>query len=45
MTAAVLLALALQDAGPINATCPVKPNQKARASNVVVYKGRVIGLC
>ncbi len=45
MSAAVLLALVLQNVGPINAKCPVKPNQKAKAANLVVYKGRLIGLC
>lgn len=43
MSAALLLALALQ--APINAQCPVRPNQKAKPANVVVYKGRIIGLC
>jgi hypothetical protein len=42
---ALALVLALQSTAPINAACPVKPNQKARPSSVVVYKGRVIGLC
>jgi len=41
-----LLGLApLQSREPINAMCPVKPRQKARASITVVYKGQVIGLC
>ena len=38
----LLAALLLQ---PINADCPVKPGQKSRAANLVVYKGRPIGLC
>ena len=38
-----VLALLLQD--PINALCPIKPGQKSRAANLVVYKGRPIGLC
>jgi hypothetical protein len=45
MTPALLLLLALQNAGPINAQCPVRPNQKAKPANLVVYKGRIIGLC
>ena len=40
--AILLAALLLQ---PINADCPVKPGQKSRAANLVVYKGRPIGLC
>ena len=36
----ILLALLLQE--PINALCPIKPNQKSRAANMVVYKGRPI---
>jgi len=41
-----LLALVPPQAGqPINAMCPVKPRQKARASLTVVYEGQVIGLC
>lgn len=43
---ALLAALLPQQNGtPINAMCPVKPNQKARANNVLVYKGQVIGFC
>ena len=42
---ALLLAVLLQNTGPINAQCPIRPNQKAKAGNVVVYKGRIIGLC
>jgi hypothetical protein len=38
-----VLALLLQE--PINALCPIKPGQKSRAANMVVYKGRPIGLC
>ena len=34
-----------QNGTPINAMCPVKPKQKARAANVLVYKGQVIGFC
>jgi len=30
---------------PINAMCPVKPNQKSKASLTVQYKGQVIGFC
>jgi hypothetical protein len=42
----LLLGAAPPQAGqPINAMCPVKPRMKARASNIVVYKGQVIGLC
>jgi hypothetical protein len=40
----LLLALALLQE-PINAFCPVKAGQKARAAHAVVYKGRLIGLC
>jgi hypothetical protein len=40
---AAILALALQ--APINTQCPVRPTQKAKPANVVVYKGRIIGLC
>ena len=43
---ALIAAAAPQQNGqPINAMCPVKPKQKARAANVVVYKGQVIGFC
>jgi hypothetical protein len=45
--ALLLLALlcgAPQEA-PINAKCPVKPNQAARAANVLVFRGKVIGFC
>jgi hypothetical protein len=48
---ASLLALGLisfspqQNGQPINAMCPVKPNQKVKADNVVTYKGQVIGFC
>ena len=42
---ALMLAVLLQNPGPINATCPVRPTQKAKPANVVVYKGRIIGLC
>jgi YHS domain-containing protein len=46
IAAVALLALVPQQAGqPINAMCPVKPRQKARASLTVVYEGQVIGLC
>jgi hypothetical protein len=45
MSAALLLLLALQNPGPVNAQCPVRPTQKAKAGNIVVYKGRIIGLC
>lgn len=41
-----LLSFSPQQAGqPINAMCPVKPKQKARAATVTVYKGQVIGFC
>jgi hypothetical protein len=30
---------------PINAKCPVKPNQAARAANTVVFRGKVVGFC
>ncbi len=30
---------------PINAKCPVKPNQAARAANTLVYRGKVVGFC
>ena len=43
--ALLLLLAAVQDARPINADCPVKPGQKARAAHSVVYKGRILGLC
>lgn len=45
MLASLLLLLAVQEPGLINTTCPVKPNQKAKPANTVVYKGRLIGLC
>lgn len=39
-------AFASRQAGqPINAMCPIKPNQKAKASLTVQYKGQVIGFC
>jgi hypothetical protein len=41
----VVLAFAPQAGQPINAMCPVKPRQKARANLTVVYEGQVIGLC
>jgi hypothetical protein len=41
-TAALLPA---QGAAPINAMCPVKPRQKAKASISVLYEGQVIGFC
>jgi hypothetical protein len=34
-----------QNGQPINAMCPVKPNQKAKADKVTTYKGQVIGFC
>lgn len=40
-----LLAAAPQAGQPVNAMCPIKPNQKAKASLTVVYKGQVIGFC
>jgi hypothetical protein len=44
--AVFFLGFAVPQAGtPINAMCPVKPKQKARASLTVVYEGQVIGLC
>jgi hypothetical protein len=30
---------------PINAMCPVKPRQKAKANLTVLYEGQVIGFC
>ena len=43
---AVLAAFTPPQAGqPINAMCPIKPNQKSKASLTVVYKGQVIGFC
>jgi len=41
----VVLAGAPQAGQPINAMCPIKPNQKSKASLTVVYKGQVIGFC
>ena len=43
----LLLAAAspLQNGTPVNAMCPIKPNQKSKASLTVVYKGQVIGFC
>ena len=34
-----------QNGPPINSMCPIKPNQKSKASLTVVYKGQVIGFC
>ena len=34
-----------QGGEPINAKCPVKPNQKSRPNITVVYEGQVIGFC
>lgn len=34
-----------QAGAPINAMCPIKPKQKARATITVVYEGQVIGFC
>jgi hypothetical protein len=42
---AVVAASPVQNGPPINAMCPIKPNQKARASITAVYKGQVIGFC
>jgi len=38
-------ALAGAQGAPINAKCPVKPAQNARAANVLVYEGQTIGFC
>lgn len=45
--AALLLAVlaGLPQDAPINAKCPVKPNQAARAANTLVFRGKVIGFC
>lgn len=40
-----LLWLASPQEAPINAKCPVKPNQAARAANTLVFRGKVIGFC
>ena len=47
MLAAVAIAAfaAPQGATPINALCPVKPKQKAKASITVTYEGQLIGFC
>lgn len=42
---AALAALAPQQGVPINAMCPVKPKQKARANPTVLYEGQLIGFC
>jgi hypothetical protein len=42
----LVVLLAPQQAGqPINAMCPVKPKQKARANLTVLYEGQLIGFC
>jgi len=43
--ALALLLLAPSQESPINAKCPVKPNQAARAANTVVFRGKTIGFC
>jgi len=47
LLAAIALAglLPAQGGQPINAMCPVKPKQKAKASLTVTYEGQVIGFC
>jgi hypothetical protein len=40
-----LLLLASPQEAPINAKCPVKPNQAARAANVLLFRGKTIGFC
>ncbi len=40
-----LLFLSPSQQAPINAKCPVKPNQAARAANTLVFRGKVIGFC
>lgn len=40
-----LLFLAPPQDAPINAKCPVKPNQAARAANTLVFRGKTIGFC
>lgn len=45
-TALLLVVLLAPQAGqPINAMCPVKPRQKARANLTVLYEGQLIGFC
>ena len=34
-----------QGGEPINAKCPIKPNQKARNTLTLLYEGQVIGFC
>jgi hypothetical protein len=47
LAAAIALAglLPAQGGQPINAMCPVKPKQKAKASMTLTYEGQVIGFC
>ncbi len=52
MSLGILLAAALSAAGstpqngdPVNAKCPVKPDQKAAADFTVNYKGKIVGFC
>lgn len=45
IAAAAILLACFQAGQPINAMCPVKPKQKARANLTVVYEGQVIGFC
>jgi len=49
MRAVIVAAVALlgfaQGGEPINAKCPVKPNQKSRPNITVSYEGQIIGFC
>jgi hypothetical protein len=45
LVAVVALLGAAQGSEPINAKCPVKPNQKSRPNITLVYEGQLIGFC
>jgi len=45
LVALVALLGSAQGGEPINAKCPIKPNQKSRPNITVIYEGQVIGFC
>jgi hypothetical protein len=45
LVAVVALLGSAQGGEPINAKCPVKPNQKSRPNITVSYEGQIIGFC
>jgi len=45
LVALIALLGSAQGGEPINAKCPIKPNQKSRPNITVIYEGQVIGFC